>query len=155
MNSGKPLLPAEDDMFMIPTLTTKLPATVPFDNWTINLRGKKVKKFRRIIMNLFKRKKKRLDCYGNRLTEQQYVEYQFNYLSKRIDYLTEKIEILNTLNQVDHVFVDPNGGFYNEVENKNMWSKEARTWLKKNGYSYEKAFKDAGELWIREEKAKK
>ena len=106
-------------------------------------------------MNLFKRKKKRLDPYSDVISEQEYVDEHIKSLRKKIDNLSERVWILETMSQVDFIFMHPSGGFYNEVEKTTMWDKEAREWLRKNGYSYIKVFEHHGELWVKQEKAKK
>ena len=106
-------------------------------------------------MNIFKRKKKRINSWGNEITEQQYVDQEIEALGIRINFLYEKVEILEELNKEKHIFI--HNGMYVTIKEIRQWvdSPKAREWAKENGYSYMKTFKMHGELWIKETKAKK
>lgn len=102
-------------------------------------------------MGIFKKRKKRISmCSANSISEQEYVDQKLADIENNRVWLTEKIEILQTLNEREHIFINPTYG--NEIEEKNLTPADTRKWAKENNYEYIQTFDRAGELWTKKKK---
>lgn len=91
-------------------------------------------------------------CGAHSLTEQEYVDREFDRLKDGLDSLKEEIEILKNLYPIEHEFITDQTGYYEG--DKYFGGDNARKRLKEKGYSYVKSFKIKGELWVKEDKNK-
>ncbi len=106
------------------------------------------------FMSIFKRKKKGNVRFCSPLeeTEREYTDRKFKALLSEIEKLSERIEILETVNKNNYILINSVEGMWDEK--KDLWINpyKAKIWAKENGYSYVESFNTSGELWVKEEK---
>ena len=100
----------------------------------------KKKKKKRYAQGLFRSKQ-------SEITEQQYIDQQFKNLQNTVDALWERIGILETLNEKEHIFIHPIN--CHQHGDKVFLPVEAREWAREHGYKYIEGFKTYGELWVK------
>jgi len=115
--------------------------------WDGNVRWPiQIKQKRRSIMNLFKRESRAMQREAE-------IDNKFGQLTRDIEHLNEKIQILQILNGKEHVFIFSESSNYINIKEAGGYvtSDKAREWYRKKGYLYMETFKSHGELWIKED----